>query len=308
MPEAAGTRLDHFLAAKFPDLSRSRIKRLIEEGSLSKGETILAKCSLKLRGGESFELTIPEAEPLEAIPEELPLSVLFEDKDIIVIDKKAGMVVHPAAGHSRGTLVNALLFHCKDLSGIGGKLRPGIVHRVDKDTSGVMIVTKNDEAHHKLAGQFKTHSISRRYKALVFGAMEQEGTVDLPLGRHPRHRKKIAIVNGGRRAVTHWTVLRAYRGVTFVELELETGRTHQIRVHLSNMGHPVIGDPLYGNPKRAVEIASTSVRKRIKALDRQALHAFHLAFRHPRTGKAMEFESPLPGDMQGIIDLLEGEA
>ncbi len=308
LPDAAGTRLDHFLAAKFPDLSRSRIKKLIEDGFLRVGEEVARKCGLKLKGGESFELTLPDAEPLQAIPEELPLSILYEDQDVIVIDKAAGMVVHPAAGHFGGTLVNALLFHCKDLSGIGGKLRPGIVHRLDKDTSGVMIVTKNDEAHHKLAGQFKAHSISRKYKALVFGTMEQEGTVDLPLGRHPRDRKKIAVAQSGRRAVTHWSVLRAYRGVNFVELELETGRTHQIRVHLSNMAHPVIGDPVYGNPKRALEIASTSVRNKIKALGRQALHAYFLTFKHPRTDKEMEFESPLPGDMQELIDLLEAEA
>ena len=241
--EIAGSRLDTFLATKLDGLSRSQITRLIDEGLVTTAKGVLLKGGQRLKGGELLEVNIPEPVPIEAIPEEIPLKVLYEDSSLIVVDKPSGMVVHPAAGHSRGTLVNALLHHCNDLSGIGGRLRPGIVHRLDKDTSGVMMATKNDHAHQKMASQFKAHTIIRKYKALVYGAMDEEGTVDLPLGRHPSDRKKISIVEGGRRAVTHWKVLKSYSGLTLLELTLETGRTHQIRVHLSRIGHPVVGDP-----------------------------------------------------------------
>ncbi|MDH3973117.1 MAG: RluA family pseudouridine synthase [Deltaproteobacteria bacterium] len=306
-PESAGNRLDHFLASKIPSLSRNRIKHLIKDGFIHISPHSTVKSSLKLKGGEVIELTIPEAEPLEALPENLDMRVLFEDNAIIVIDKEAGMVVHPAAGHSGGTLVNALLYHCSDLSGVGGKLRPGIVHRLDKDTSGVMIVTKNDEAHNKMAAQFKAHSILRKYKALVYGVMAQKGTIDEPLGRHPGERKKIAPVKGGRRAVTHWTLLKAYEGLSLVELTLETGRTHQIRVHLSNKGHAVAGDQTYGSSGRAGEIKNKAIRDKVKAMKRQALHAWALGFNHPVSGEYMEFHSQLPRDIQNIIDLLESQ-
>ncbi len=286
-------------------LSRSRIKRLIDEGYVTAGGGKRLKGGYRLRGSEELEVWIPEPEPVEAHPEEIPLTILYEDGSIIVIDKPAGMVVHPAAGHFKGTLVNALLFHCRDLSGVGGRLRPGIVHRLDKDTSGVMVATKNDMAHRALAGQFKKHSIVRRYRALVYGTMDEEGTIDLPLGRHPRDRKRFSVVEGGRRAVTHWKVLRYFRGITFVELTLETGRTHQIRVHLSRKGNPIVGDRQYSGVKRAKEIPSSIVRGKIASLKRQALHAYLLGFNHPVTGRYMEFVSPLPGDMADLLRALE---
>ena len=303
--EAASVRLDTFLASKLPDLTRSQIKRFIQDGQITllNGEPV--KCGQKLLGGESLKITYKAPEPIEALPEDLPLNILYEDDSIVVFDKPAGMVVHPAAGHRGGTLVNALLFHCKDLSGIGGKLRPGIVHRLDKNTSGVMLATKNDKAHNIVAAQFKAHSITRRYKALVYGAMEVQGTIDLPLGRHPKDRKKIAVVEGGRRAVTHWNTIKSYQGITFLDLSLETGRTHQIRVHLSKMGHPIVGDPQYGNIKRSSGILSPAVRAAIFSLKRQALHAYKLAFAHPSSGEIMEFTSTLPEDMQSIIQILE---
>lgn len=304
-PEASGFRLDNFLTSSIPSLSRNRIKHLIEDGFVQISPPCSIKGSLKLKGGEVIELTIPESEPLEALPENLAIKVLYEDKAILVLDKEAGMVVHPAAGHREGTLVNALLYHCKDLSGVGGKLRPGIVHRLDKDTSGVMLVTKSDEAHNKMAAQFKVHSISRKYKALVYGEMAEKGTIDQPLARHPRERKKIAIVKGGRRAVTHWKLLKAWQGLSLVELTLETGRTHQIRVHLSNAGHAIVGDQTYGTAGRIREIKSKVIRDKLKGMKRQALHAWLLGFNHPLTGEYMEFHSRLPHDIQDIIHLLE---
>jgi len=306
-PESAGSRLDHFLSSKIPSLSRNRIKQLIEDGFIQITPPCSIKSSLKLKGGEVVELTIPQSEPIEALPEKLAIKVLYEDSAIIIVDKEAGMVVHPAAGHSSGTLVNALLYHCNDLSGIGGKLRPGIVHRLDKDTSGVMIVTKNDDAHNKMAGQFKVHRISRKYKALVYGEMAPRGTIDEPLGRHPVDRKKIAPVKEGRRAVTHWKLLKAYQGLSLVELTLETGRTHQIRVHLSNIGHAIVGDETYGNPGRVKGIKNKVIQDKLKGMKRQALHAFLLGFKHPVTDEYMEFTSQLPQDMQSLIDILDTE-
>lgn len=303
--EAEGERLDSFLARKMAGLTRSQIKRLIEKGNvyLEGGTTV--KSGYRLKRGERIAVTIPEAEPIEARPEKIPLSVLYEDHSIIVIDKPAGMVVHPAPGHYSGTLVNALLYHCEDLSGIGGKLRPGIVHRLDKDTSGVMLATKNDHAHNMMARQFKAHTIVRKYKALVYGTMESEGSIDRPLGRHPARRKEISIVSTGRRAVTHWKVLKYFQGITLLELTLETGRTHQIRVHLSQAGHPVVGDRTYGSDKRANEIKSSFVRSRVLKLERQALHAYLLGFKHPSTGEYMEFKSPLPKDIEDVINALD---
>jgi len=298
---ALGSRLDHFLVSALGDLSRNRIVHLIDEGCVSFAGGALLKSGLKLKGGELLEIVIPEPEAIKALPEEIPLNILYEDSSVIVIDKEAGMVVHPAPGHSSGTLVNALLFHCKDLSGVGGMLRPGIVHRLDKDTSGVMMATKNDHAHKELAAQFKLHTVKRRYKALVYGEMEPRGKVDLPLGRHPVDRQKIAVVKNGRNAVTHWRVMETYQGVSFVELRLETGRTHQIRVHLAKSGHPVIGDQKYASVKRSLEIKSKIVRDKVAYLKRQALHASVLGFKHPDTGEYMEFSSELPEDINEIL-------
>ncbi len=301
---AVGSRLDHFLVSVLGSLSRNRITHLIEEGCVSFVDGAHVKSGLKLKGGELLEVSIPEPEPIEALPEDIPLKILYEDSSVIVIDKTAGMVVHPSAGHLHGTLVNALLFHCKDLSGVGGMLRPGIVHRLDKDTSGVMMATKNDHAHKELAAQFKLHTVKRRYKALVYGVMDQGGKIDLPLGRHPVDRQKIAVVTNGRNAITHWRVLEVFQGISFVELRLETGRTHQIRVHLAKSGHPVIGDQKYGSVKRSVEIRSKSVKDKLVSLKRQALHACVLGFTHPDTGEYMEFESDLPSDMKDILTVL----
>jgi len=305
---AIGNRLDHFLVSVLGSLSRNRIARLIEEGCVSSASGTLVKSGLKLKGGEILEITIPEPEPIEALPEDIPLKILYEDSSVIVIDKAAGMVVHPAAGHSSGTLVNALLFHCKDLSGVGGMLRPGIVHRLDKDTSGVMMATKNDHAHKELAAQFKLHTVKRRYKAIVYGEMDQGGKIDLPLGRHPVDRQKIAVVTNGRNAITHWRVLEVFQGISFVELRLETGRTHQIRVHLAKSGHPVVGDQKYASVKRSVEIKSKVVRDKVVSLKRQALHACVLGFKHPDTGEYMEFTSELPDDMKEIVAILREQS
>jgi 23S rRNA pseudouridine1911/1915/1917 synthase len=306
MPE----RLDRFLAESLPELTRSQLKKLIDEGRVLL-EGTAAKAGTKLRGGERIVVSVPPPAPVEALPESIPLRILYEDKHLIVVDKPAGMVVHPAPGHQQGTLVNALLHHCSDLSGIGGKLRPGIVHRLDKDTSGVMLATKDDATHQHLARQFKAHTISRRYVALVHGLVQNDrGTVDRPIGRHPTQRKKMSGTGRrGRRAVTHWQVLRRYDRdrLTLVELSLETGRTHQIRVHFSEMNLPLVGDPVYGNPKKASALADLELRKRVQNLRRQALHARLLGFIHPASGDYMEFESPLPADLQEILSYLDDQ-
>ncbi|MDI6870084.1 MAG: RluA family pseudouridine synthase [Bacillota bacterium] len=292
-PEASGLRLDVY-AAQLPGIvSRAMAQRLIEGGELTvNGHP--GRPSLRLSGGELIAYTIPPPEPATAEPEDLPLDILYEDEDLIVIDKPRGMVVHPAAGNRRGTLVNAVLAHAGTLSGVGGVARPGIVHRLDKDTSGVMVVAKNDSAHLALAAQFKAHSIDRRYLALIKGHLPTpEGTVSGNIGRHPRHRKKMAVVQtGGKPAVTHWRVIEEFPGYTLIEARLETGRTHQIRVHLSHIGHPVAGDPVYGG--KAGELN----------LQGQALHAAVLAFRHPRTGKKLAFRTVPPSDFQAALTQL----
>jgi 23S rRNA pseudouridine1911/1915/1917 synthase len=303
----ASQRLDQYLADCSPELSRSQIKRLIESGQvLCNGVSV--KAGSKLKGGEVISVTIPDPDPIEALPEDIPLTILYEDSHLIVIDKPAGMVVHPAPGHSSGTLVNALLHHCQDLSGIGGQIRPGIVHRLDRDTSGVMVATKNDATHQDLALQFKQHTVQRRYVALVFGQLDQEcGTIDQPIGRHPQHRKKMSSTSRrGRDAVTHWRVLQRFDAerLTLIELRLETGRTHQIRVHLCEANHPVVGDPVYGNTRRCNHLPDTTLRAMIQGLNRQFLHARLLGFRHPKTGKEMKFSSTAPPDLQAIIDYL----
>jgi 23S rRNA pseudouridine1911/1915/1917 synthase len=301
-------RLDRFLVEGCPDLTRSQLKRLIDEGRVLIGEDP-AKAGSRLRGGETITLSIPPVAPADALPEEIPLSVLYEDPHLIVIDKPAGLVVHPAPGHQGGTLVNALLHHCPDLAGVGGELRPGIVHRLDKDTSGVMVATKNDMSHNHLAQQFKQHSINRRYVALVHGTTAKDkGSVESSIGRHPVHRKKMSGTSrAGRRAVTHWRVLKRYDAdrLTLVELTLETGRTHQIRVHFSEMNHPVAGDPVYGSQGLLKGMADPVLRGKLQQMKRQALHARLLGFIHPVSGEYMEFESPLPADLRDIVDYLE---
>ena len=304
----SSVRLDSFLVESLPEISRSQLKKLIEtQQVLLNGSP--AKAGFKLKGGEQIEVHLPEPEPIAAIPEALPLTILYEDPHLIVVDKAAGMVVHPAAGHARGTLVNALLHHCVDLAGIGGELRPGIVHRIDKDTSGVMVATKDDQSHQFLAAQFKQHTVNRRYVALVHGLLkEQVGSIDQPIGRHPVQRKKMSSnARSSKRAVTHWKVLKRYDvdRLTLVELSLETGRTHQIRVHLSEMGHPLVADPLYTNSNRKKSLADGQLRQLIEALPGQALHARDLGFVHPKSHEQMNFRSELPMAFKAIIDYLD---
>ena len=287
----AGRRLDQYLSECEPELTRSYLQKLIRDGSvLLEGRP--AKAGVKLSQGMKIELTLPEAKELEILPEDLPLDILYEDRDVILVNKPKGMVVHPSAGHHTGTLVNALLFHCQgELSGINGILRPGIVHRIDKDTTGVLIACKNDRAHNALAGQLKEHTITRRYRALVCGNLkEDEGTVDAPIGRHPVERKKMAVVrSGGKQAVTHYRVLERFGAYTYIECRLETGRTHQIRVHMASIGHPLLGDEVYGRGKNPFH------------LEGQTLHAMVLGFVHPSTGEYMEFEAPLPEYFEELL-------
>ena len=278
-------RVDQFLAQALPQLSRSAAQRLLEEGHVLRGGQPLRKRD-KLRPGDALTVVVPDPEPVALVPQDIPLDVVYEDADVIVVNKPVGMVVHPAPGHPDGTLVNALLHHCGDsLSGINGELRPGIVHRIDRDTSGLIIAAKNDAAHIALAAQLQDHSLFRLYEAVVIGGLrEDSGTVDLPLARHPTDRKKIAVDHrNGRRAVTHWAVVERFSGYTYVQCRLETGRTHQIRVHMAALGHPVLGDPVYHG-----------ARKGFPELAGQCLHARRLTFRHPRTGEEITVEAPLP--------------
>ncbi len=281
--EDAGARLDAFLADSLEDLSRSRAQQLIEDGLVTL-EGAAVKKNHRVSAGERFRAEIPEPEALELMPENIPLDIVFEDDDLIVLVKPKGLVVHPAPGHPDGTLVNALLWHCGDsLSGVGGEKRPGIVHRIDKDTSGLLIAAKNDLAHQALSAQLQDRSLSRTYEAVVRGNLrEAAGTVDRPIGRHPTDRKRMAVVPGGRPAVTHWAVIDRYKGYTHVRCKLETGRTHQIRVHMASIGHPLLGDGIYGAPSPE------------KGLEGQCLHARALQFVHPRSGERVELETPLP--------------
>lgn len=300
-------RLDVFVAASVADLTRAAAQRLIETGNV----TVQGKCekpSLKLKGGEEVVVSIPPAAPAEPLPEEINLDIRYEDHDVIVVNKPPGMVVHPAAGNYTGTLVNALLGHCTDLSGVGGELRPGIVHRIDKETSGLLVAAKNDRAHQGLSALFKDHNIKRIYIALVYGApIENKGKIQGTIGRHPVDRKRMSgKARNGKHAVTHWQVIARYPGITCLKLRLETGRTHQIRVHLSEAGFPLLGDTTYGGAGRVNNITDTQLRKLVKDLgDRQALHAKMLGFVHPVSGEYLEFDSELPEDMERIIRYLE---
>ncbi|EEG76473.1 RluA family pseudouridine synthase [Dethiobacter alkaliphilus] len=293
----AGERLDVAVSRHVEELTRARVQKLIAEDYVQvDGKP--QKANYRLRAGETVEVTVPEVKPAEIAAEKIDLDILYEDQDVLVLNKPKGLVIHPAAGHAGGTLVNALLHHCDDLSGIGGEARPGIVHRLDKDTSGVMVVAKNDRAHLSLSRQFKAHSVTREYVAIVHGepAVEQ-GTIDAAIARHPKERKKMALTTAekGRRAVTHFKVLDRFGEYSYLALRLETGRTHQIRVHLSSLGHPVVGDPVYGYKKQKFKLSG------------QALHARLLGFNHPTDHRYLEFAGEPPEEFRRLLNLLRGK-
>ncbi len=300
-------RLDLVVGA-MEGLTRSMARRLIEAGFVTV-DGAPHKPSLKLRGGEKIVVTIPPPLPAEPKAETIPLEILFEDGDLVVVNKPAGMAVHPGAGNAAGTLVNALLGHCRDLSGVGGEMRPGIVHRIDKDTSGILVAAKNDHSHRSLSLQFKEHTVKRVYFALVFGSPKQDkGRIESAIGRHPVDRKRMSgAAKRGKKAITHWQVVSRYQVLTLMRLKLETGRTHQIRVHLSEAGHPLAGDKVYCGRGRLATIHDPQLSKLIKDLGRQALHAKLLGFIHPSTGEYMEFNTDLPADMARIIEYLDSQ-
>jgi 23S rRNA pseudouridine1911/1915/1917 synthase len=296
-----GQRLDRAIVELLPELSRNFVAHLIDEGAVSVDGRTAAKASQRVVAGQQIAVDLPPPIPASAASQDIPLTVLFEDSDLVVINKPPGLVVHPAAGHADGTLVNALLHHVRDLSGIGGELRPGIVHRLDKDTSGVMVIAKNDEAHRALTAAWNSERVTKEYLALVYGTPSQaRGRIDAPLGRDPRERKRMAVVPGGRRAVTEYEVVEPLRSVSLVRCRLHTGRTHQIRVHLKYLGHPIVGDPVYSGPQWR-GIPDKKVQKALASMERQALHAVLLAIPHPRTGAALRFEAPLPEDLRALI-------
>lgn len=312
--EAEGQRLDRFLTERLPELSRTRVQSLIKEGHVSSSGATIVEVKYRVKPGDRFELGLPPATSPEPGGEAIPLTIVYEDAALVVIDKPAGLVVHPGAGHATGTLVNALIAHCgESLSGIGGVARPGIVHRLDKDTSGLLVVAKTDQAHRALAEQFADHGrtgeLERGYLALVWGAPSRpHGTIDAAVGRHPASRTKMAVLRDrGREAVTHWRVVETFRHgreaiASLIECTLETGRTHQVRVHLAHIGHPLIGDPLYGQGfKSKLRKLPEPLQSKLAALDRQALHAKHLAFAHPTSGTLLKFNSPLPADLAEIM-------
>ena len=292
--DRAGERADQLIARLAPGLTRSAAQRLLEEGAVTRNGQPVKK-NYKAAEGDVLEVALPDPEPAEAVPQDIPLDVVYEDGDVIVVNKPVGLVVHPAAGHPDGTLVNALLYHCgKSLSGINGALRPGIVHRIDRDTSGLIIAAKNDAAHQALAAQLADHSLYREYEAVCVGVLREDaGTVDAPIGRNPADRKKMAVDRkNGRPAVTHWSVLARYSGHTHIRCRLETGRTHQIRVHLASIGHPLLGDTVYG------------AKRPVPGLAGQCLHARRLSFVHPRTGERLTLECPLPPWFEEVLTKL----
>jgi 23S rRNA pseudouridine1911/1915/1917 synthase len=295
--EGKGDRLDRWLSARLPDLSRSRLQKLIEEGNVELNGQICTSKKTKVVNGDRLQIVIPIPKQLDLQPEAIPLDILYEDESLIIINKPAGLVVHPAPGHETGTLVNALLFHCDNLAGIGGVQRPGIVHRLDKDTTGAIVVAKTDYAHQHLQAQIKAKTARREYWGIVYGSLhDTEGIIDLPIARHPVDRQKMAVVSlekGGRNAVTHWRVLEKFGNYTLMEFLLETGRTHQIRVHFAHIGHPLVGDPVY----------SSSSNLKVN-LSGQVLHARKLTLEHPLSGKLIEAIAPLPDDFTKLIQLL----
>jgi 23S rRNA pseudouridine1911/1915/1917 synthase len=311
--EDAGLRLDRFLAKRVPEHSRSFLARLIAEGEV-RVDGLAARPAEILKAGHRVSLRIPPPEPLELEPEAIPLDILYEDDDLAVVDKPAGLVAHPAAGHRKGTLVHSLLHHLGALSGVGGRLRPGLVHRLDKDTSGLLVVAKNDGSHRRLSESLAAREVQREYLALVWGRLERsEGRIDAPIGRDPRQRKRMAVVTaGGRPAITSYSRVDSYAGFDYIRLKLGTGRTHQIRVHMAHLGHPVLGDPLYGGRRSRMRGRSGAeralCRQLLSILERQALHAWRLRFEHPVSGEWLEFESPLHRDMQDALALLRDPA
>jgi 23S rRNA pseudouridine1911/1915/1917 synthase len=299
-PEHDGLRLDNFLTALLPDFSRSQVQRLIKEGHVT-GSDATVRASMLVRPGQAFTVEVPAPAAATPIPEALPLGILHEDADLVVVDKPAGMVVHPAAGHDSGTLVNALLHHITDLSGVGGELRPGIVHRLDRGTSGVMVVAKNDRAHQELSRQFRDREVEKEYVALVWGVVHAGRRIDAPIGRDPRDRQKMSTrARRSREAVTRVTSARHFKGVSLLKVAIATGRTHQIRVHLNAIGHPIVGDPVYGGVHRRVPGNLRAVMR----LERPFLHAARLSFTHPADGKRLVFESPLPADLDDVIEAI----
>lgn len=291
--EDAGVRLDKYLADQLKDYTRSFIQKQIEQEGVKVNDKVV-NSKYKVKPGDQIAICIPDPVDVDIVPEDIPIDIVYEDADVMVINKPQNMVVHPAPGNYTGTLVNALLFHCKDkLSGINGEIRPGIVHRIDKDTSGLLMIAKNDKAHLGLSEMLKTHDITRKYHAIVHGNFkEDQGTVDLPIARSPQDRKKMAIVQGGREAKTDYRVIERFKNYTHIELTLHTGRTHQIRVHMKAIGHPLLGDPVYGPSKS------------LFGLDKQMLHAKVLGFKHPITGEELYFESELPDYFTHVIDRL----
>ena len=293
-PEMEGERIDKCISNYLESLSRSYIQKIIKYGKAYVNDAVV-KANYKVKVDDKVQFEIPDCEEPDIPPQDIPLDILYEDKDILIVNKPKDMVVHPAPGHYEGTLVNAIMFHCKDeLSGINGVLRPGIVHRIDKDTTGSIIICKNDEAHRKIAQQLKEHSITRKYRAIVYGRiMEEEGTVNAPIGRHPTDRKKMAInEKNGKPAVTHYKVLERFDKYTYIECQLETGRTHQIRVHMTSIGHSLLGDEVYGNAKCPFK------------LEGQTLHAMTIGFIHPTTGEYVEYEAPLPEYFEHLLQIL----
>lgn len=290
--EKGGERIDKYLSEQLEDMTRSHIQKLIKE-NMVRVNGMAVKSNFKLSASDQIEVEIPELKEPDILPENIPLDILYEDQDILVVNKPKGMVVHPAPGHYTGTLVNAIMYHCKDnLSGINGVLRPGIVHRIDMDTTGSLLICKNDRAHQTLAEQLKEHSITRKYHAIVHGRLkEDEGTIDKPIGRHPIDRKKMSVhCTNGREAITHYRVLKRFQQFTYIECQLETGRTHQIRVHMSSIGHPILGDQIYGPAKCPYKLQG------------QTLHAKVLGITHPITGEYMEFDAPLPDYFQALLE------
>lgn len=309
--EETGQRLDKWLSARLPELSRTRVKQLVEQGQVALAGATIADASAKVKAGQDYAVLLPADQPAEPEAQDIALAVVYEDDDLIVIDKPAGMVVHPAPGSPDQTLVNALLAHCGDsLSGIGGVRRPGIVHRIDKDTSGLLVVAKNDRAHHALSEQFASHSLERAYKAVVWGVPSPTtGEIEGAIGRSPQDRKKMAIVtHGGKHAHTRYRVVRPYASgtVSMVECRLSTGRTHQIRVHMTSISHPLVGDQTYGRSRAAkLKAIPESARRALAEFPRQALHAYLLGFKHPTTGEVIRFVSELPSDISSLIAVLE---
>jgi len=304
-PDHAGDRLDRYLTSQIPDFSRSQIQRLIEDGHVTHSRHKKVKANNDIREGDVVSVELPEPEPSAAQPEDLPLEILFGDADLVVVNKPAGMVVHPAAGNAGGTLVNALLHHVKDLSGIGGEVRPGIVHRLDKGTSGVMVIAKNDDAHKELARQFHDREVEKEYVALAWGLVQQRKRINAAIGRDPNNRLKMTTrrADRARNAVTRVTWARDLTGVTLLRIAIATGRTHQIRVHLSAIGHPIVGDGLYGG----VHQKMPQRLRPLLRLTRPFLHAERLAFTHPRTMEQLEFTAPLPADLESVLRALVPE-